>query len=118
MINGEHEDSNRRLIILLYPETDPIQVAVHECQSRNSGHIGGKFREKKRLHNPETGRDFELSDFYVGKVVTIAAQPLQIIRADEHALQFMESQPEVFPVATRGASRSASRPWPTRRRCE
>jgi len=99
MVNGELEDSDRKMLISLFPETDPIQVSVFELQSRNSGHMGGKFRERKRLNNPETGRDFELRDFWVGKVITIAAQPLHITRADEHALQFMESHPEEFPMA-------------------
>ena len=30
-------------------------------------------------------------DFFVGQTVTIAAQPLQIVRADEHCLQFLEA---------------------------
>lgn len=97
MMNGEPEDEHRRLIIAFYPGDDKIMVS--EMQQRNSGHMGGKFAEKRKQKNPETGRYFELTDFYVGKTVNIAAQPLQIIRADEHCLQFLEARPEQFPYA-------------------
>jgi len=100
MDNGEPEDATRRLIISLYPETMPITVSVFEMQARNSGHMGGRFAERKRITNPDTGKYFELADFFVGQTVTIAAQPLRIVKADEHALQFMEAHPNEFPMAS------------------
>jgi hypothetical protein len=95
--NGQPEDEVRRLVIGFFPADD--SVAVWEVQQRNSGCGGGKFREKARLKNPETGRYFQLHEFAVGKTVTIAAQPLHIIRADEHTLRFMENRPDEFPFA-------------------
>lgn len=103
MANGEPEDATRRLLISLYPETMPITVGVFEMQARNSGHMGGRFSERKRMTNPETGKYFELTDFFVGQTVTIASQPLCIVKADEHALQFMEARPEEFPMANPNA---------------
>jgi len=97
MINGEPEDELRRLVIAYYPADG--DVAVFEVPVRNSGHMGGKFADKRRIKNPDTGLPFQLSDFYVGKVVTIAAQPLQITRADERCLQFLEARPKQFPYA-------------------
>jgi len=97
MINGEPEDELRRLVIAYYPADGDI--AVFEVPVRNSGHMGGKFADKRRIKNPETGMPFQLSDFFVGQVVTIAAQPLQIIRADERCLQFLEARPKQFPYA-------------------
>lgn len=35
-------------------------------------------------------RYFELRDLYVGKTVNICAQPFEIVRADEHCLQYLE----------------------------
>merc|ERR1719410_1676130 len=103
MANGEPEDATRRMIISLYPETMPITVSVFEMQARNSGHMGGRFAERKRITNPETGKYFELTDFFVGQTVTIASQPLRIVKADEHCLQFMEARPEEFPMASPSA---------------
>jgi len=97
MANGQPEDEVRRFVIGFFPDTD--SVAVWEIQQRNSGCGGGKFREKARLKNPETGRYFELHELAVGSTVTIASQPLHIIRADEHTLRFMESRPCEFPFA-------------------
>lgn len=97
MVNGEPEDECRRFCIAFFPDTE--KIAVYELQVRNSGHMGGKFREKNRIKNPETGKYFELKDFYVGKIVTVCAQPFQILKADEHCLQFLESRPDQFPYA-------------------
>jgi len=97
MINGEPEDESRRFVIATYPADD--HVAVFEVQQRNSGHMAGKFAEKKRMWNPDTGTWFVPTDFFVGQTVQCASQPFQIVRADEHCLQYMEAQPDVFPVA-------------------
>lgn len=97
MANGQPEDEGRRLVIAYYGHDD--QVMVTEMEQRNSGHMAGKFADKRKIRNPETGEYFELRDFYVGKTVYIAAQPLQIIRADEHCLQFLEARPQEFPWA-------------------
>jgi len=95
--NGEPEDSERRLIIGSYPADDT--VAVWEIQKRNSGVMGGKFSERCLKTNPATGKYFTSSDFTVGGIVTIAAQPLHIVRADEHTLKYMEANPEEYPCA-------------------
>lgn len=97
MVNGEPEDDCRRFVIAFFPDTE--RVAVYELQQRNSGHMAGKFREKARIKNPATGRWFELADFYVGATVNICAQPFQIVRADEHCLQYLEAHSEQFPCA-------------------
>jgi hypothetical protein len=97
MMNGEPEDELRQLVIAYYPADD--EVAVFEVPVRNSGHMAGKFAAKKRTRNPDTREYFKLSDLFVGQTVTIASQPLQIIRADEHCLQFLEARPEQFPHA-------------------
>ncbi|CAK8996895.1 EF-hand domain-containing family member C2, partial [Durusdinium trenchii] len=97
MINGEPEDELRRLVIAFYPADG--EMAAFEVPIRNSGHMGGRFSEKRLLKNPDTGKYFKLSDLFVGQVVTIAAQPLQIVRADERCLQFLEARPKEFPYA-------------------
>eukprot|EP00405_Crypthecodinium_cohnii_P011435 CAMPEP_0206428590 /NCGR_PEP_ID=MMETSP0324_2-20121206/5760_1 /ASSEMBLY_ACC=CAM_ASM_000836 /TAXON_ID=2866 /ORGANISM="Crypthecodinium cohnii, Strain Seligo" /LENGTH=606 /DNA_ID=CAMNT_0053894157 /DNA_START=68 /DNA_END=1884 /DNA_ORIENTATION=+ len=97
MINGEPEDECRRFVVAFFPDTD--RIGVYEIQVRNSGHIGGKFREKARIKNPDTGKYFELKDLYVGKTVNICSQPFYVIKADEHCLQFLEARPDEFPWA-------------------
>jgi len=98
MMNGEPEDELRRLVIAYYLADD--EVAVFEVPVRNSGHMGGRFSEKRRMKNPDTGEYFKIGDLFVGQTVTIAAQPLQITRADEHCLQYLEAHPDEFPYAS------------------
>lgn len=97
MVNGQPEDEIRKLVIGFYPADD--MVAVWETPARNSGFTGGKFAEKSRIVNPDTGKYFELTDFAVGKYVTVKAHPLLVTRADEHTLQYTEAHPEIFPYA-------------------
>lgn len=97
MVNGEPEDENRLFIVAYYPAD--YTMACFEIQGRNSGHMGGKFQEKKRTKNPDTGKYFELTDFGVGKTVVIAAQPFLMTRADEHTLQYLERNCDEFPAA-------------------
>jgi len=97
MANGLHEDAIRKFIVGVFPAD--FKVAVWEVQQRNSGFVGGKFREKAKFTNPATGKRFQLEDFYVGQTVTISGQPFQLIRADEHTLQYMESNPDIYPYA-------------------
>merc|ERR1719401_155090 len=94
MVNGEPEDENRKFIIGFFPADD--QTACWEIPVRNSGHMAGKFQEKKRAKNPDTGRYFALEDFGVGKTVVIAAQPMHMNRADEHTLQYLERNCDQF----------------------
>merc|ERR1711920_115699 len=97
MANGEPEDETRRLVISYYPADYTVMVC--EVQQRNSGHMAGKFAKKERKKNPATGKFFELTDFYVGATVMFASQPLEIIRADEHCLQYLEQNCHEFPKA-------------------
>lgn len=108
MVNGEPEDECRRFCIAFFPDTE--RTAVYELVQRNSGHMGGKFREKARIKNPATGKYFCLQDFWVGTTVNICAQPLQITRADEHALQYLEDRPNEFPMSDPDATARKLRP--------
>jgi len=97
IVNGQPEDEIRRLIIGYYLADN--MVAVWETSVRNSGIMGGKFAEKSRMVNPDTGKYFALTDFAVGKYVTVKSHPLLVTRADEHSLQYTEANPEIFPYA-------------------
>jgi len=97
MVTGQPEDEIRRLVISYYPMDDTIMVS--ELQARNSGFTGGRFSQKIKMKNADTGVYFTLADLAVGKFVTIKAHPMVIVRADEHCLQYCEAHPEQFPYA-------------------
>lgn len=97
LMNGLQEDESRRFIIGVYLQD--LHVAVWEKRSRNSGFAEGKFTEKKRRKNPDTGEWFQPKDFFVGGMVTLASAPFLITRSDEYSLKHMEAvgAPE-FPM--------------------
>jgi len=97
LVNGVKEDENRRFIVGYFPSDS--EVAVWETAQRNSGHMAGKFAEKRRMRNPDTGRYFEQADFAVGNTVSLASQAFCLMRADEHTLQFLERDPSGCPYA-------------------
>lgn len=97
MVNGQPEDEIRKFVIGFFPADD--QVAVWEINQRNSGFWAGKFREKTRTKNPDTGTWFKMTDLAIGMTVTISSQPFNIIRADEHSLNFLEAHPDQYPYA-------------------
>jgi hypothetical protein len=96
-VNGEPEDENRKFIVGWFP--DEHHMACWELKVRNSGHMAGKFSEKKRMTNVDTGEYFKLHELAIGKTLCIAAMPLVIIRADEHTLRYLERNTEEFPSA-------------------
>merc|ERR1719240_2153517 len=97
LVNGEPEDENRKFIVGWFPAD--YMIACWELPGRNSGHMGGKFAEKKKMKNVDAGRYFELTDLFVGATVMINAHPLHLVRADEHTLRFLEANAEEYPMA-------------------
>jgi len=97
IVNGQPEDEIRRLIICYYPAEN--MVGCFETAVRNSGIMGGRFSEKLRMVNPDTGKYITMEDLAVGKYITIKSHPLLIIRTDEHTLQWTEAHPDVFRYA-------------------
>lgn len=97
MANGEPEDENRKFIVAYYPAD--YCTACFEIQVRNSGHMAGKFSEKKKTKNPDTGKYFVLTDLGIGKTAVIACAPFLMTRADEHTLLYLEKHCDEFPAA-------------------
>jgi len=97
MVTQNRVDSSRKFIITLYLCDDSIQI--YEPPSRNSGIIAGKWLQRTKLKNPETGSLFKAADFEIGKVLTINGTKFQIDEATEYAMSFMEADPDEFPQA-------------------
>jgi hypothetical protein len=56
---------------------------VYEPPRRNSGIVEGKFLERSRYRNEDTGDFFKQSDFGIGKKVKINGYEYQIYETDE-----------------------------------
>jgi len=92
------EDAHRKFIIAIFLMDDTI--AVYEVKQRNSGCLEGKFKERGRTVDPNTGEPYSPGDFYVGAVVKISAMQLRVTRSDEYTLKYMEANMEMFPQSS------------------
>jgi hypothetical protein len=97
MITRSPVDATRAFIVTFFLSDDTVQI--YEPPVRNSGIIGGKFLQRMRVKNPETGDYFRPQDLEVGRIVTVNRQRFQLIEATEYAMSYMEADPETFPQA-------------------
>ena len=88
------EDEIRRFIIAYFLADDT--VSIFEPPIRNSGIIGGKFLERKRVMNLESGDWFKASDLYIGGVFKFYQRAFEIIGADDFTLNYMEYHAQDF----------------------
>ncbi|KAI9358593.1 hypothetical protein DFJ73DRAFT_144854 [Zopfochytrium polystomum] len=95
LATGKQVDRDRRFVISLFPSDDAI--AVFEPHQRNSGIIGGKFLERKRIKAHNQDRFYDASDFAIGAQLTFHNHPFIITGADDYAVKFMDQHPEQFP---------------------
>lgn len=65
---------------------------------RNSGIVGGKFLERRRIIKPD-GSYYEAKDFYVGAVIEVYNHRFELHDADDYAFNYMEANPAMFPMS-------------------
>merc|ERR1719262_839248 len=94
--NGQVEDEDRKFIIGYFCANDT--VACWELRQRNSGFAEGKFAERGRKKNAQTGDWYKPHDFFVGASVAISCMPMVVTRADEYTLKYMEENRGQFPM--------------------
>uniref|UniRef100_A0A8C3PHK5 EF-hand domain containing 1 n=1 Tax=Calidris pygmaea TaxID=425635 RepID=A0A8C3PHK5_9CHAR len=106
------EDRKRRFILSYFLSDD--MISIYEPQVRNSGIIGGKYLGKTRVAKPGSAVDnptyYGPSDFTIGSTIEVFGHRFVITDADEHVLNYMESNAESFPAATLQSLRDHFRP--------
>jgi len=93
--NPQPQDEKRRFVISYYLADDT--VGVFEAPRRNSGFGEGKFVQRMRIKNPDTGVYYTAADFEVGKEININNFFFVLDDADEFALNYMEADSDDFP---------------------
>jgi len=91
------EDVDRRFIVEYFLSDDTIRV--FEQSMRNSGFVAGKFLDRTKCKNVDTGAWFKPDDLFVGALLTINGFKFRCLEADEYTLSLMESEGEVFTRA-------------------
>lgn len=94
LINPKNEDVNRRFNVTYFMNNDT--VSVFERFQRNSGFIGGKFLERSRVTNPDTGLFFKPQDFFVGAKLNINQFNFELLEADLATSNFIQANPAIF----------------------
>lgn len=96
------EDKDRKFVLSLY--ICDGTVSVYEPPRRNSGVVGGKFKERscvlKPGHTQQNPVYYSPCDFYVGARIVIHSHCFVLFDADEFAYKYMESNPSIYHVAS------------------
>lgn len=97
LINPKPQDKDREFIFAYFMNDDTL--AISERRQRNSGFVAGKFLNKGRYKNPQTGELFHFEEFYVGAIVIVNNFQFQLYEADEYAFNYMEADADNFVVS-------------------
>ncbi|XP_048826270.1 EF-hand domain-containing family member C2 isoform X2 [Brienomyrus brachyistius] len=108
MVSEDPIDRERLFIISFYLSDDTI--SVFEPPQRNSGVIGGKFLERRRVKKPdqellksEASESYVgARDLYVGARLCLHQYEFQLVDVDEFTLNYMEDHAMEFPRANIG----------------
>eukprot|EP00842_Homolaphlyctis_polyrhiza_P003604 jgi/Hompol1/4244/HPOL_003525-RA len=92
--SNKQVDRDRKFVISFHLADDTI--SVFEPRARNSGVIGGKFLEKRRIKKP-SGQFYDSKDFYIGADLVFYQHHFVVTGADEYAVKFMALNPNLFP---------------------
>ncbi|XP_065600088.1 EF-hand domain-containing family member C2 [Cyrtonyx montezumae] len=97
-------DEDRKFIIHYFLSDDTI--SVFERRQRNTGIIGGKFLEKRRIKKPgqelfksEPSEYFNAQDLFIGARVCFHGHNFLLVDADEYTINYMEKHANEFAVA-------------------
>ena len=94
LVSSKQIDKDRKFIVVLYPADDTI--GVFEPKQRNSGIIGGKFMEKKKVLKPDQVHWYSSSDFFVGGRLVLHGHEFELTGCDEFSTGFMKREPLLF----------------------
>ncbi|KAJ3323163.1 EF-hand domain-containing member C2 [Boothiomyces sp. JEL0866] len=99
LISTKQVDRDRKFVISFHLADDTI--SIFEPRARNSGIIGGKFLENRKIKKPKSNSYYSSADFFIGAELVFYEHHFKINGADEYALKFMDSNPLLFPKHTK-----------------
>lgn len=94
LLSENREDNNRDFIISFFCGDDTIQVYLKT--ERNSGITQGKYLERGRHKNSNTGEYYKESDMQIGATIYLNRSRFQLLSADEFTTNYMKARPNVF----------------------
>jgi len=94
LLSENREDNNRDFIISFFCGDDTIQVYLKT--ERNSGITQGKYLERGRHKNPNSGDYYRESDMQIGSTIFLNGSRFQLLSADEFTTNYCQNRPNVF----------------------
>lgn len=98
LVSTEPDDESRTFIVSFFCGDDTIQI--YEVCDKNSGRIGGRFQERKRLNNPVTGTYFKEKEFKAGAALQLGGFKFMLMTCDDYTQHYMEENGDQFPEAS------------------
>lgn len=98
LVSTEPDDECRTFIVSFYCGDDTIQV--YEVCDKNSGRIGGRFMERKKLRNPVSNNYYAERDFSVGRTLHLGGWKFMLMSCDEYTEKYMADNGDQFPEAS------------------
>lgn len=94
LISNNRDDQLRDFIVTYTIEDQSFSVI--EKVVPNSGFPGGRFLQKMRIANPETGEPYEPSDLMIGTDICLNGWKFHLYDASEGTLRKMETLSDTF----------------------
>ena len=87
VLRFEAEYLSRKFVISFYLEDGSI--AVFEPKQPNSGFLGGRFAERSKRVNKNTGKYFDVADFKIGENIVVNGAEFKLLGSDEFSKKFL-----------------------------
>lgn len=97
LVSSAPEDAVREFIVIYYLSDDT--VSVYEPPIRNSGVLGGRFQQRKRVKTTDNSRYLDQHDFFIGSRLFLAGHRFVLSDCDEYTQKYMASHADLFPMA-------------------
>lgn len=94
LISNNRDDALREFIVAYFVEDSSFSVM--EKVIPNSGFPGGKFLQRTKAKNPETGDLYQPYDITIGADITLCGWKFHLKEATEGTLKTMEAKSDMF----------------------
>eukprot|EP00920_Eleutheroschizon_duboscqi_P033509 GHVT01080649.1.p1 GENE.GHVT01080649.1~~GHVT01080649.1.p1 ORF type:complete len:481 (+),score=44.20 GHVT01080649.1:2070-3512(+) len=107
--NDEPADGEtREFTVSFYPANN--HLLIHENPNRNSGRVAGRFLQKAKHVNQETGKVFTVDDLYIGATIKVNSFTFEIVDSDLYTEKWLASLGHKASKSSGNAGDAANRP--------
>jgi hypothetical protein len=94
MISRHADDKIRKFVVTYYLGDET--VSVYEPPQRNTGIVGGRFKQRGKSKTADGSRYLNHLDFFVGQSLLLAGFNFKLVETDERTRTYMAANPAMF----------------------